>query len=64
MTVEQLIELLREQHPQALVLIELRPCSGEASALYCPPPGEADPVSVYSRGRNGRVYIEAVGQDC
>jgi len=64
MTVERLIELLQEQYPQALVLIE----SDMAIRLSpYPVPEECcvlEPYRLRPLNRDGRVYIICEHHDC
>lgn len=64
MTVERLIELLREQFPLAPVFIEWHPCTGRVRVIARQEGQEGEPVAVYHSARTGRVYIQADGHDC
>ena len=64
MTVEQLIELLQEQYPQALVYAEN---AGPDPIISAYPPDDCsvlEPYDVRTERRSGAVYIVCEHHDC
>jgi len=64
MTVERLIELLSQEIPQALVVIDFTPCIRGAPNTYEPDDMDGVILAVLPCNRHGRVIIEAAGHDC
>jgi len=63
MTVEQLIERLSQELPQALVVIDFTPCIRGAPNTYEPDDMDGVILDVLPCNRHGRVIIEVAGHD-
>ena len=64
MTVEQLIERLSQELPQALVFVEVTPCVAGGPVTYEPTDFDTTIIDVRPCDRHGRVVIETVAHDC
>ena len=64
MTVEQLIELLQREYPQALVFVEEPPCRPPASFFYPDELRRREITRVYTRRNDPRVRIRIDRHGC